>query len=139
MALGKSKTDNPRKRSPAILTPAGFLALPYQDGVLFHWEKVGGGNTRYRIRYRDMVGSVEKSLTTTDSMLFIEASEFSKSGGTYVATIEAILPDDRLSQQSPEISFRLTQKTEHSLDIPNNFKARILWANVNAWIRRNLL
>jgi hypothetical protein len=135
-------TNNPeiaRKENQSFLPPAGFLALPYHDGILFHWEKAGPPGTKYRIRYRTIPGFREHSFTAEGRTVFVHASDFAYAGNSFAATIEAVYSDGRLSEQSSEIHFHLAQKTNPSIEIPRDFMAKILWSNAYAWIRHNLL
>ncbi len=59
--------------------------------------------------------------------------------GAYSATIEALLADGRSSPRSREIMFRRQPALEPGLNLPAPFKAKIVWANISAWINRNLL
>ncbi len=137
--IGTCNMETARKEPRSFLPPAGFLALPYRDGILFHWEPAGPLGTTYRIRYKAIPGSQKNSLNAEGRTIFVNASDFLPSGNRFSATIEAICPDGRLSEQSPEIYFHLTQKTNPSLEIPRDFMAKILWSNASAWIRQNLL
>jgi hypothetical protein len=141
MTVGSRNMEKrkPKEKSTPLLPPAGFLALPYQNGILFHWESAGEPVTEYRIRCKAMAGLKEKMFNTVNSTLFIDASHFSEADTVHVATVETIYPDGRLSGRSPEIQFRLTPEADHALEIPNDFKAKILWANITAWIWRTLL
>lgn len=57
----------------------------------------------------------------------------------FAATIQAVYPDGLISDPSPEIYFKPTQTKAHVLQIPNDFKIKMLWVNVAAWVQRNLL
>lgn len=137
--IGTSNMETARKEPRSFLPPAGFIALPYRDGILFHWETAGSPEMQYCIRYKAIPGSQEKSSVTTGSTIFVNTSDFLPAGSRFAATIEAVYPDGRLSERSPEIFFHPAQQTNPSIDIPHDFLAKILWANTSAWIRHNLL
>jgi hypothetical protein len=128
-----------KPKSAPTLPPAGFLAMPYKSGVLFLWDNAKGPEAQYRIRYRALSDPQETSFNATGSTLFVDASSFSATGGLFLATIAAVDSTGYLSKSSPPIQFRLTQERQPCLDIPTQFKAKIIWASVNAWIRRYLL
>ena len=131
--------QEPKAASAPLLPPDGFMALPFGNGILFHWETTGETGTEYRIRYKSVSGSEENEVTTSGSTAFVDAPRLSAPDDQFIATVEAIPPGGRPSTPSPEIRFRLTQEAHQALEIPNDFAAKILWANVSAWIRRNLL
>jgi hypothetical protein len=68
----------------------------------------------------------------------VDDAQFAGKGEWFNASIQALYPDGRITPSSPEIRFPLTSAGAHALEIPNDFKAKILWANVTAWVRRNL-
>jgi hypothetical protein len=137
--IGTRNMETAEKKSPSFLPPSGFFALPYGDGILFHWEKAGPPGTKYQIRYRAIPGFREHSFTAEGRTVFVHASDFVSAGNRFAATIEAVYSDGRLSGQSSEIHFHLAQKTNPSIEIPRDFMAKILWSNTYAWIRHNLL
>jgi hypothetical protein len=137
--IGAHNMETARKDFRPFLPPDGFFALPYRDGILFHWETAGPPEMQYRIRYKAIPGSQEKSSITTGSTIFVNTSDFLFAGSRFAATIEAVYPDGRLSERSREIYFHPTQQTNPSIDIPHEFLAKILWANTSVWIRHNLL
>jgi len=47
--------------------------------------------------------------------------------------------DGGVSARSPEIQFQFKKETDDGLKLPIDFKAKVLWANVSAWIQRYLL
>jgi hypothetical protein len=120
------------------MPPVGFLALPYETGILCHWECPRESDTEYRIYIKSLPGTQEKSFSATGTTRYIEASDFPEGGGNFAAAIEAIYPDGQKSQRSPEILIPSAQQTDPPREIPDSFKARMIWANVNAWIVRNL-
>jgi hypothetical protein len=68
--------ETARKETRSFLPPAGFLALPYRNGILFHWEPAGPPGTTYRIRYKAIPGSQENSFTAEGRTIFVHASDF---------------------------------------------------------------
>jgi hypothetical protein len=139
MTLNPYQVKTPAKESYSLLPPAGFMVLPYQNGMLFHWENAIAPVLEYCIRYRAFSGLEEKQVMTSGCTLFLHASDLQGSNTIYLASIETILPEGRISKRSPEIQFRSTQEADHTLSIPNDFKAKLLWANISAWVWRNLL
>jgi hypothetical protein len=133
--IGTHNMESVRKEPSSFLAPAGFLALPYRNGMLFHWEKTGPPGTTYRIRYRTNPGFTKNFITVEGRTVFIHASDFVPAGNLFAATIEAIYPNGRVSERSPEIYFHPAQKTDPSIDIPRDFIAKILWSNASAWIK----
>jgi hypothetical protein len=123
------------------LPPAGFLAMPYQTGILFHWERTQVPDATYRIHFRMLPESKEIVFTAANTTLQVELPNFAagrSSNRHYAAAIEAQYPDGRISKRSPEIQFDLTPPKNFQPDIPSTFKARVVWANVNAWLQRHL-
>jgi hypothetical protein len=137
--IGICSMENARKEFQSFLPPNGFLALPYRNGILFHWEKAGPPGTKYRILFKENPGSPENSITSDGQTIFVKTTDFLTSGSRFAAAIQAIYPNGRLSLLSPEIEVDLAQKTDPSLEIPRDFLAKILWTNASAWIRHNLL
>jgi hypothetical protein len=135
-AYEKRKAGAPRF-SP--LPPDGFMALPYHGGMVFHWEDMGSAGTGYRIHLSGLSGADKRTFSTSGSTLFLESTDLPKNNGSIHAAIEAIYPDGRASERSPEHRYRLAQDIAPSFDIPNEFKAKILWATMTAWIYRNLM
>ncbi len=135
--------DQPRKISTiaeaSSLPPAGFLALTDKDTVLFHWEKEHVPGVRYRIECRPFEKIATTDFTTTANRLRLKTTDFPGKGEKFAATIQAIYPGGRSSAVSPEIIFNRTPATDADLEIPNGFKAKIVWANMTAWMQRNLL
>ncbi len=54
IVLGPGLRQMPERGAVAPLPPDGLLALPYENGVLFHWEHEAEPGTAYRIRCRDL-------------------------------------------------------------------------------------
>ena len=123
----------------SFLPPAGFLALPAEKGVVFHWENEPVPDVRYRIDCRPLGTNATTTYHATGNTLRLGAPEFSGKGESFVATIQAIYPDGRISDPSPGIYFKRIPTKDRGLEIPNEFKMKILWANVAAWVHRNLL
>jgi hypothetical protein len=134
-----TQPPKPHETSPGRLPPAGFMALNYQGGILFHWEAAGGPDTKYRIRYKALGGSEEKTVTVVGRTAFVDASHITGDDTDFVAAIEALSPDGRPSTPPAEIRFRPAPQAGHAMEIPKDFAARLLWANVSAWLQRNLL
>ena len=120
------------------LAPAGFLALPDEKGVVFHWERDSAKGVRYRIHLASCNGSESATYTASGNTFRVNAADFSSPNSSFNAFIQAVYLDGRTSARSPQIRFQLTPATEHNLEIPNDFKLKILWANVAAWMQRNL-
>jgi hypothetical protein len=143
MVLGARRPADALVAPPDPLPPAGFVALAYRNGVLFHWERAGADETLYRIRCR--TGHGEKrgaSFCAKGTTLYVDSRHIAAGvtpGGSHTATIEALYPDGRRSAPSPAIRFRLETAAQVQPDIPARFKARMVWANLSAWIQRHLL
>lgn len=140
--LGVRPAPEPNREPSPLLPPAGFIALPYKDGVLFHWERAGGPDTVYRVCVTSRPGGAETRFTTSGATLFVPSSHLDPTGSTagyYVGAVEALRADGRASIRSPEIRFDMTPIVESGPDIPNEFKAKVVWANVSAWLKRSLL
>lgn len=129
----------PAPAAPADLPPAGFLALPHEGGVVFHWETGGRTDTTYRLRCRAMTGTEERVFTTDRPSLYVQRGALERSDGFYIASVEALDPDSGTIRRTPEIRFRLSAPVASAYEIPLDFKAKVLWANLSAWIRRYLL
>jgi hypothetical protein len=129
----------PQPTAPNALPPGGFLALPYEGGVVFHWETVGGRDTTYRLRCRAMAAGDERAFTTQGGTLFVQRETLGRWDGFYTATVEALDPTSGAVRRSGEIRFRLSEPETPAYEIPLDFKAKVLWANLSAWLRRHLL
>ena len=138
--FGSHGTIRPKEPPQAHLPPAGFLALPYERGIVFHWEAADPPGTQYRIRYKSMRTLTEKSITVSDTRTHIvDRAEFTASDDVFTATIETLHATGSLSGRSPEIRFNLKPDIEPTWNIPTGFKAKLLWTNASAWMQRNLL
>jgi hypothetical protein len=120
------------------LAPDGLVALPYRDGVVFHWEDPAVDGRRYRIRCRALPEANERVFSAVNGTRFVKAAELPASGGVFAGTVEALSVDGEAWQPSPEIRFRLDKSTAGSQEIPMEFAAKVLWANLNAWLQRHL-
>jgi hypothetical protein len=118
------------------LPPAGFMALPYNNGILFHWDDPGVPGARVKVRLGCPALQQSYSFTAKGQTHFVAAPELMKNDNLYSATIQTLYADGNLSEPSPEIRFRLTDGVEPAIDLPNSFKAQVLWANVSAWADR---
>lgn len=117
----------------------GSMALPYRDGMLFHWERINAQGVRYRIYCRGMFDSEEMTFTTAGRSLFVRQSDLPQQSGVYTASTEADHSGSDQPVRSADIRFRLDRESDTALAIPMDFKAKVLWANLSAWIQRNLL
>ena len=129
MAVSSDSVNTPPATTYASLAPAGFLALPFHDGILFHWESADEPRIIYRIQYHSLQKPEEKTAIATGSSLFVDFSEFLPED-RLLASIEAIQPDGRTSRPSPEIGFPRGRQTASSLNIPVGLTARFFWANL---------
>jgi hypothetical protein len=139
MTIGTIKPGDPDPEAPPNLPPAGFLALPYRNGVIFHWEETGVPGTKYRIRFRTSSDSEENVIVTGKSPLFVEMPGQPDADEEVIAAIEAIHPGGGISAPSPELRCAVVDKTGPGLAIPLDFKAKVLWANLSSWIQKILL
>ncbi len=139
IGANQARPPAPDKTGIGPLPPAGFMALNYQNGILFHWEAVGGPDTEYRIRYGAPHESAEKTVTVVGRTAFVDTSRFTEFDRDYIATVEALHPDGSPATPPAEIRFRPAPQAEDIVEIPKDFAARLLWANLSAWLRRNLL
>jgi hypothetical protein len=137
--IGTRHRQTPPPAVPDTLPPGGFLALPYEGGVVFHWETAHDADTTYRLRCRAMAGGEERAFTTEGGTLFVQRGALGRSDGFYTATVEALDPKRGTRRPSPEIRFRFSAPAAPGYEIPLDFKAKVLWANLSAWIRRHLL
>lgn len=122
-----------------VLPPAGFLALATGGGMRFSWAPVGGPETRYRIRCQSLRGRTTRTFTTRGRTLLVGRAELPAADGPYTATIRALSGDGRTTAASPAIRCPTTPEKAGRPDIPNDFKVKVLWANLSAWVQRNLL
>jgi hypothetical protein len=139
MTIGSVEADNYHEAAVDHLPPAGFMALPYQDGVIFHWERVKQPGVRYRIHCRASPGSEGITFTAAGSSLFVRQSDLPDHPGVLTASIQAVHSGSDQSGRSADIRFRLDRESAKDLAIPMDFKAKVLWANLSAWIQRNML
>jgi hypothetical protein len=70
---------------------------------------------------------------------FVDAFRFTESDREYIATVEALHPDGSPATPPAETRFRPAPQAKDAVEIPKDFAARLLWANLSAWLRRNLL
>jgi hypothetical protein len=141
-AIGSHRPDEPSPQPHDGLPPAGFMALPHRDGVLFHWEAAAGTNAHYRIRHCAAGNARERVIDVTGRTWFVDRSEFIDTvdtDGWITATIETVGADGIQPLRSPEIRFCLTAASDAAVEIPIDFTARVLWANFTAWIQRVLI
>lgn len=138
VAISPQSDTKPQSDSVSGLAPAGFLVLPDEKGVVFHWEGDSAKGVCYRIHIASHDGSESATYTASGNTLPVNAADFSSPNASFNAFIQAVYPDGRTSVRSPQIRFQRTPATEHNLEIPNDFKLKILWANVAAWMQRNL-
>ncbi len=136
--IGNRPVGGPRVATADDLPPAGFLALPSETGVVFHWESSPGTGLRYQIDCRPLGDGASTTYPATGNTLLVDISDFSGNHDAFIASIQAIYPDGRRSAPSPDIYFQRTPRTDHTLEIPNDFKIKILWANVAAWMQKHL-
>jgi hypothetical protein len=139
LTLGTLRRHPPSPAAPADLSPGGFLALPHEGGVVFHWETGGRTDTTYRLRCRAAAGTEEKLFTTDGTSLFVQREALERSEGFYSATVEALDPGSGAIHRTPEIRFRFSAPVASTYEIPLDFKAKVFWANLSVWIRRYLL
>ena len=135
--------DTLPERTPSVadasaLPPAGFLALADGKAFFFHWEKDRAPGMHYRIDCRSVETGASTSYESTGNMLRIEIGKLPGQGERFSATIRSVYPDGRTSAVSPEIYFKRTPADDSDLTIPNDFKMKILWANMAVWVQRNL-
>jgi hypothetical protein len=121
------------------LPPAGFMALNHRDGVLLQWEGGDAAGIQYRIRCRRLADGDERVFTSPGHSLFLDASALDLFHGEYTATLEAERAHGAISRASTPIRIRYGKPVPHGLDIPLDFKAKVLWANLQVWFQRNLL
>ncbi|BBO88675.1 hypothetical protein [Desulfosarcina ovata] len=133
--IGKLAPAHLSPRDDTLLPPAGFLAMPSGNGVVFHWESAGVPGTQYRIRYHAADSAEIKTVCTAAHPLLVAAGDFPTPETAYVATIQAEYPDGLRSPPSREIRFRMAPPADSTLEIPKDFMAKVLWANMTAWIR----
>lgn len=125
--------------SPTRLPPAGFLALPDESGVVLHWEAPFSPGTRYRVDCRSADGRWKRSDTARGGTYHLDRSAM-PGDQPLLATVRAVYPDGRTSPVSPALRLPTGPPADPSSpDIPPRFMARVLWANLTAWVRLNLL
>ena len=139
MIIGTAAVNDEKEIAVDPLPPAGFMALPYQDGMLFHWERVKQSGVHYRIYCRGASESEAVTFATTGNSLFVRRSDLPKQSGVFTASIEAVNSGSGHSVRSVDNRFRLDRESDADLAIPMHFKAKVLWANLSAWIQRNML
>jgi hypothetical protein len=139
MTIGTVLVDDEKEMTVDPLPPAGFMALPYKDGMLFHWERVKQPGVRYRIHCRGASESESVSFTTAETSLFVRQSDLPDQSEDFIAFIEADHSGRDQPLRSADIRFRLDREHDTALAIPMDFKAKVLWANLSAWIQRNML
>jgi hypothetical protein len=115
------------------------MALPYRDGVLLQWETDNIPGTQYRIRCRNVAKREERVFVSASHSLFLDRTALDVAGHDFIATIEALRGDGVGTKRSRPIRFGFRQAVAPDIAIPLDFKAKLLWANVNAWIRWHLL
>lgn len=112
--------------------------IKYKGKMLFHWEKVDDLSTRYKIYSGSESGKYDRIYTVDGTTFFAEDFFIQNAVNTekqYFAVIEAIMPDDRISPKSAEISFKATKPDHLNLPkIPIQFQAKYFWHSINAWV-----
>jgi hypothetical protein len=139
---GTDRQRAPKNRAPAPLPPDGLLALPYENGILFHWEHGAPTGKTYRIRCRPLSGGSERMFTATGRTLFVDAHRIAprpEAETVYSAAVEAVNANGAPPTPSLKTYFKLTPPAETTPEIPAWFQARILWASITAWLNRALL
>jgi hypothetical protein len=139
MTIGTVTSQSTQSSLQYHLPPAGFMALNYRNGVLLQWEGDDEAGQQYRIRCRRSAGSEERVFTSSGHSLFLDRHALDGFAGDTIATIETVISPGMATWPSKPIRFRFGQPVSNGLDIPLDFKAKVLWANVQAWARRNLL
>jgi len=139
MAIGNLAVQLPKPPPTRSLPPAGFMALPYRDGVLLQWETDNTPGKQYRIRCRNLAKLKERVFVSKGHSLFLDRSALHGVGREFISTIEALHSDGSRTDRSRPIRFGLRTAASSEISIPLDFKAKLLWANVNAWIRWHLL
>jgi hypothetical protein len=140
--VGFSRQQDVSLDTMVDLPPAGLVALPYQDGILFHWEHTGGKGMKYRLYCHGMSGFDKKVFTVSGTTMFLNTAFFEQhfpKTKQFSISIEAIHPNGQVSSRSPETHFKLATQANHSLNIPKAFKFKLLGANLNALLQRKLL
>ena len=115
------------------LPPAGFLALPYANGILFHWDDLKDPTARVRICLDAPSLTRPYSLMAQGQTSFFAATDSLKEDDLLTASIQTLHADGSLSEPSPEIQFRLRKPENPSIDLPSAFKVKVLWANLSVW------
>ena len=126
----------------APLPPDGLLALPYKNGVLFHWEHSGPPGTSCRLRCSASPDGQVRSFTVDKTALFVESARLpavGAAGAFYNVVVEVIDPRGHSEIRSRTLFFRLAPQADAGPDIPAESKVRILWSNINAWLGCRLL
>lgn len=139
MAIATFAATAPEPSRENSLPPAGFMALPYRDGMLLQWDADDGPGTQYRIRCRNVAKREERVFVSAGHSLLLDHSALDVAGHDFIATIEALRSDGSRTMRSRPIRFGFRPAVAPDIAIPLDFKAKLLWANVNAWIRWHLL
>jgi hypothetical protein len=139
LAIGNLAVPLPKPPPTRSLPPAGFMALPYRNGVLLQWETDNIPGTQHRIRCRNIAKREERVFVSVGHSLFLDRYALDAAGHDFIATIEALRKEGGPSKRSRPIRFNFRPAEAPDIAIPLDFKAKLLWANVNAWIRWHLL
>ena len=139
MTIGTIAAQAPRPPRGRSLPPAGFMALPYRDGVLLKWEADEAPGTQYRIRCRNVATLEERVFVSVGDSLFLDRLALDVAGHDFLATVESFRGDSGPMKRTRPIRFGFSPAVAPDIAIPLDFKAKLLWANVNAWIRWHLL
>jgi hypothetical protein len=135
----RSESEIPKKK---IEPPAGFLALPHKEKVLFKWENPGKKNLTYRILCGEKRGEYNRVYQTKEEKLLVDDYMDGKGfepDKPYYARVKAIGKKGVVSSPTREIRFLLSsEKKSQKPEIPLAFQAKVLWHNVNKWVSARL-
>lgn len=137
LITSESIHPNPKPMAP----PVRFEAFQKDNGVHFRWEHSGRDIDRYRVLWGSQSGTYNRVFTATQRHLFVGDARRSlgmRKGRTYYAVVEALGSGGRTSQRSSEIAIAADNDRYHQQTprLSLNFKLKVLWANISAYMRR---
>jgi len=139
-----SSTRMPMDRSPSIPleAPKGFVAAYKEGTVQFSWDNDRYSQAHYRVLcgaapglYEVVYPAVGNSLSVAN---YKNDQPFIK-GHRYVATIERVSANGRVSTCAREIQFAIGPAKAERMKVPIKLELKVLWANLHALLSRTYL
>jgi hypothetical protein len=140
MVVSSARMPMDRAPNGPLAAPKGFVAAYEKGAVQFGWDNDRDPQDHYRILCGTAPGSYEAVYPAVGNSLrvayYIGSQPFIR-GRRYVATIERVSANGRVSSCAREIQFSIGQAKEEHLKVPLKFELKVLWANLHALLTRS--